>query len=87
METYKYITVLNLDKNNIPNYWKAIQWSNSLDSILEKTYYTAGNNKNFPKSINDKECGQKTVVEIIEGRRVEGEATIIKLANPQTQIF
>jgi hypothetical protein len=76
----KYITVLNSDLSK--NYWKAIQWDNSLVSIESNIYYTAGVNLNIPKNDGDHELKTKTVKETTTFS--EGTATIISLNKSTT---
>lgn len=63
-------------------YWKAIQWGNSLASIEENRYYTAGVNLNLPKNDGDQVIKTKIVRETSTSS--EGTATILSLAKATT---
>ena len=77
----KFITVLNSDLGK--DYWKAIQWDNSIGSIRSNKYYTAGVNLNLLKTDYDNLLEEKIVIET--ATYMEGRATIIEIA-PKTKI-
>ncbi len=77
-----YITVLDSDRNRYKNIWRAVQWNDCLDSIRQNYCYTAGNNKDFPKSPEDKEIGRKIVEETSAPKHIRKNATIIEITKP-----
>lgn len=76
----KYITVLDSDLHM--DYWKAVQWDDSLDSIRGNPNYTAGTNLNSLKKSGDTLLEEKIIFEVYTN--LEGTGKIIQIA-PETK--
>lgn len=75
MSNIKFIAVLNSDLRK--EYWRAVQWSDSLVKIRANSYYTAGVNIRVPKDRSDNLLEVKWITEVITGKI--GKATILQI--------
>jgi len=76
-----YITVLNSD---LPKeYWRAVQWDDSLSSIQRNRYYTAGYNLDLPKN-GEQPIEDKVVTET--ATQLPANAVIVKLTRNSSNL-
>lgn len=71
-----YITVLVSDLKNDP--WIAVQWNNSLKTLLSDNTYNAAAIRTFPKNIGDTPQGKPiSVQDIVSGNTADAQVIVL----------
>lgn len=73
----KYISVLRSSMDL--GYWEAVQWGETLPSVVNNRFYTAGINFNIEKQPGDQTLEQKQIIET--KTHATASAMVIKLSS------